>query len=138
MPSSVPAASIPFRSAGGDRLARTLTADLCELAGHEGEPVRISGWIHRRRRLSGLSFVIVRDRSGTAQVVVRDPAALSQIEELTEETTVDVVGLVSSNPQAPGGVELVEPVFSPLTDPAEHRPRRAVASDDVDQSPYAA
>jgi nondiscriminating aspartyl-tRNA synthetase len=80
--------------------------------------VRISGWIHRRRRLSGLAFVVVRDRSGLAQVVVKDEATLAQIDALSEETTVDVIGRVSVNAQAPSGVELVDPVFVPLTDAA--------------------
>ncbi len=61
---------------------------------------------------------MLRDRSGTAQVVVKDEATLAQVETLTEETTVDVLGLVSPNPQAPGGVELVQPTFVALTDPA--------------------
>lgn len=80
--------------------------------------MRISGWIHRRRRLSGLAFVVVRDRSGLAQVVVKDEATLAQIDALSEETTVDVIGRVSVNAQAPSGVELVDPVFVPLTDAA--------------------
>jgi nondiscriminating aspartyl-tRNA synthetase len=54
--------------------------------------------------------------------VVRDPAVLAQVEQLTEETTVDVVGVVSVNRQAPGGVELSDPTFTPLTDPAATPP----------------
>jgi nondiscriminating aspartyl-tRNA synthetase len=111
-PASLPAVQLP----------RTLTADLPCYAPRAGETVRISGWVHRRRRLSGLAFVVVRDRSGMAQVVVRDPVTLAHVDELTEETTVDVVGLVSTNPQAPGGVELVDPVFTALTDAAATAP----------------
>src|SRR5262245_19371115 len=99
-------------------LPRTLAADLPSYAEQPSQPVRLSGWIHRRRRLSGLSFVVLRDRSGTAQVVVRAPETLAQVEELTEETTVDVIGLTSPNPQAPGGVEVVDPTLVALTDPA--------------------
>jgi nondiscriminating aspartyl-tRNA synthetase len=104
------------------RLARTLAADLPSYADEPGREVRLSGWIHRRRRLSGLSFVVVRDRTGTAQVVVRDADMLAVVETLTEETTVDVVGLVSPNPQAPGGVEVVDPVFTSFTDAAATPP----------------
>jgi nondiscriminating aspartyl-tRNA synthetase len=105
-----------------DTPPRTLIAELESFAGRDTELVRISGWIHRRRRLSGLTFVVVRDRSGTAQVVVREPSTLAQVEELSEETTVDVVGIISTNPQAPGGVELTEPVIVALTDPAATSP----------------
>lgn len=103
-------------------LPRTLAGDLASYAGADGTRVRISGWIHRRRRLSGLTFVIIRDRSGLAQVVAREPAVLSQLDELPEETTVDVVGEVKANAQAPGGVELVNPTFTASTDPAETPP----------------
>jgi nondiscriminating aspartyl-tRNA synthetase len=103
-------------------LTRTLAADLASYADRPGRPVRLSGWIHRRRRLSGLSFVLLRDRSGTAQVVVKDAATLAAVEELTEYTSVDVAGFASPNPQAPGGVEVVDPTFTALTDPAATPP----------------
>jgi nondiscriminating aspartyl-tRNA synthetase len=102
------------------RPERTLAADLPSRA--PGLRVRLNGWIHRRRRLSGLAFVVVRDRSGLAQIVVRDAETLAQVDELSEETTVEVVGQVSVNAQAPGGVEVTDPVFRPLTSPAAASP----------------
>ncbi|HUB23172.1 MAG TPA: OB-fold nucleic acid binding domain-containing protein [Streptosporangiaceae bacterium] len=41
-----------------------------------GRPVRVEGWVHRRRVLATVTFLVLRDRSGVAQVVVRDPSAL--------------------------------------------------------------
>jgi nondiscriminating aspartyl-tRNA synthetase len=41
---------------------------------------------------------------------------------LGEETVVSVTGTVLANGSAPAGVELVDPVFEPLTDPAETPP----------------
>jgi nondiscriminating aspartyl-tRNA synthetase len=123
--SSVPPPALSTEVSGrhrDDAVPRTLAADLGLLAGRDGEFARICGWVHRRRRLSGLTFLVVRDRSGTAQIVVRDPSTLAQVEQLTEETTVDVVGVVSTNGQAPGGVELTDPVFAMLTDPADTAP----------------
>jgi nondiscriminating aspartyl-tRNA synthetase len=104
------------------RPERTLAAQLPAYADRPGAVVRLDGWVHRRRRLSGLAFLIVRDRSGLAQVVVRDEESLEVLDELTEETTVEVVGRVSANPQAPGGVEVVEPQFRALTSPAATPP----------------
>jgi nondiscriminating aspartyl-tRNA synthetase len=109
--------SPPAASPAG-ALRRTLAAELPGYADVPGTTVRVSGWVHRRRRLSGLAFVIIRDRTGLTQVVVKDEATLAQVDELTEETTVEVVGQVSINPQAPTGVEIVHPVFRALTDPA--------------------
>ncbi|MGH3500359.1 MAG: aspartate--tRNA(Asn) ligase, partial [Nocardioidaceae bacterium] len=107
------------------QLPRTLATDLPSYADTPDTPdtpVRISGWIHRRRRLSGLTFVVIRDRSGLAQVVVRDEQTREQIEALGEETTVDVTGTVSANTQAPGGVEVIDPTVTPLTDSATTPP----------------
>lgn len=94
--------------------ARTLAADIPSVPA--GTPVRVSGWIHRRRRLSGLAFVVVRDRSGTVQVVVRDEATLAVVDGLSEESTVDVTGTTSANAQAPGGMEVVDPDFALTSD----------------------
>jgi nondiscriminating aspartyl-tRNA synthetase len=105
-----------------DLTPRTLAAELSQYAERAGERVRLSGWVHRRRRLSGLAFVIVRDRSGTAQVVVRDEETLAQVDELSEETTVDVAGTISANAQAPGGVEVVDPRITALTGAAATPP----------------
>ena len=100
-------------------LPRTLTRELPQRAGDE---VRLQGWIHRRRRLASVTFCVLRDRSGLGQVVVKDPAALRQLDELGEETVIDVTGTAVANPKAPGGVEIVEPTLRPLTDPAEPPP----------------
>ncbi len=78
--------------------------------------------MHRRRRLSGLAFVIVRDRTGLIQVVVKDPATLAEVDGLTEESTIEVTGLTSLNKQAPGGVEVVDPLFRSLGDPSATPP----------------
>jgi nondiscriminating aspartyl-tRNA synthetase len=92
------------------RRPRTLCADLPHAA--PGEPVRLQGWVHRRRELSALTFLVLRDRSGLAQVVVRDG------DVPPEETTVEVAGTATPNAQAPGGVEVTDPAITPLTEPA--------------------
>jgi nondiscriminating aspartyl-tRNA synthetase len=79
------------------------------VAGHTGERVRIAGWLHRLRRLSQVSFLIVRDGRGLAQVVVEDPALAEQLAALPEESVLAVEARVVAEPQAPGGVELREP-----------------------------
>jgi nondiscriminating aspartyl-tRNA synthetase len=83
-----------------------------------GQTVTVAGWIHRRRRLAAVSFLVLRDRSGLSQCVVKAPETLAQLDELGEETVVQVTGTVAANPQAPGGAEIVEPVIEPLTEPA--------------------
>jgi nondiscriminating aspartyl-tRNA synthetase len=99
---------------------RTLAADLRHAT--PGDRVRLQGWVHRRRELAALTFLVVRDRSGLAQVVVKDAAALAVLASVPEETTLEVIGTVTPNAQAPGGVEVTEPDLRALTEPAATPP----------------
>ncbi|PWR06077.1 aspartate--tRNA(Asn) ligase [Micromonospora acroterricola] len=85
---------------------------------HVGATVRIAGWVHRRRLFKSVAFLIVRDATGLAQVVVTDPATRAELEKLTEETVVEVVGTATSNATAPAGVEITDPTVRPLGPPA--------------------
>src|SRR5207302_194653 len=89
-----------------------------ELAAHADGTVEIAGWVHRRRLLKSVAFLIIRDRAGLAQVV----AAPALVAPFGEETVVRVRGAARSNTAAPGGVEIVDPAIEPLTDPAEPPP----------------
>ena len=89
-----------------------------ELPGHAGERVRLAGWIHRRRRLKAVTFLILRDARGLAQVVLTDPDLRARIGELPEETVVEVTGTVVANAAAPAGVEVTDPGVRVLGDPA--------------------
>lgn len=95
---------------------RVLARDLASV--EPGERVTLAGWIHRRRVLASVTFLVLRDRSGLAQVVVKDRETVDQLSGLPEETVVEVTGTVSANESAPGGAELVEPGITPLTEPA--------------------
>ncbi|GIH09376.1 aspartate--tRNA(Asp/Asn) ligase [Rhizocola hellebori] len=85
-----------------------------ELAVHVGEPVTIAGWVHRRRELKSVSFLILRDRAGLAQVVLPPGAQMPP-----EETVIEVTGEVTANEVAPGGVELISAQITVLSG-AEH------------------
>jgi nondiscriminating aspartyl-tRNA synthetase len=87
-----------------------------ELAGHVGARVSMAGWVHATRDLGAVSFLVLRDRGGLAQIVSQEPVALQP------ETVVDVDGVVVAAAQAPGGVELHEPSFRVLSEPAEAVP----------------
>jgi nondiscriminating aspartyl-tRNA synthetase len=89
-----------------------------ELHRHAGRRVRLAGWLHATRRLSRVTFLVVRDRAGLAQVVV-EPGAL---DDLVPETVLEVEGLVVANEQAPGGAELHGPVLRVLAEPSAPPP----------------
>jgi asparaginyl-tRNA synthetase len=81
-----------------------------DLKAHEGETVRVEGWLYNRRSSKKLHFLQVRDGSGIVQGVV----GLKDVgEELFEragasgqEASVRVTGSVKLDERAPGGVEL--------------------------------
>jgi nondiscriminating aspartyl-tRNA synthetase len=86
-----------------------------ELSAHVGETVQVSGWLHRRRELKHVTFLILRDRTGLAQAVVPGGTeqAAGRAPDIPEETVVSFVGVVTANQQAPGGIELVAPPSGP-------------------------
>ena len=88
------------------------------LPAHVGERVMIAGWLHRRRELKSVTFLIIRDRTGLAQVVLPPGTGC----DYPEETVLQVEGLVTASAQAPGGAELTEPRFTALSGPASPPP----------------
>jgi nondiscriminating aspartyl-tRNA synthetase len=94
-------------------MQRVLTG---ELASHIGERVLLAGWLHHQRRLSRVTFALLRDRAGLAQLVLDEPL------DLLPETVLEVEGDVVSNEQAPGGVEVVGAAIHVLAEPAEAPP----------------
>jgi nondiscriminating aspartyl-tRNA synthetase len=95
-----------------EQIARTLTSELP--AATPGEQVRLDGWVHRRRELAKITFLVVRDRSGLAQVVLPAGTPVPP-----EETPVTVTGTATPNEQAPGGVEVTDATVTALGEPAD-------------------
>lgn len=84
---------------------RTLTR---QLADHVGEQVTIAGWLHKKRLLGGLTFIVVRDRSGVAQALVKDKGEVEKLRGLQIGTVLEITGVVAADDRAPGGVEIHE------------------------------
>ncbi|MEO8329687.1 MAG: aspartate--tRNA ligase, partial [Candidatus Nanopelagicales bacterium] len=61
----------------------------------EGERVTLAGWVAHRRDHGGVAFLDLRDASGVAQVVVRDPEVAG---ELRSEFCIKVSGAVALRP----------------------------------------
>ncbi|TMD01947.1 MAG: aspartate--tRNA(Asn) ligase [Chloroflexi bacterium] len=106
-----------------------------EVGEHVGERVRVAGWLHSLRRLGGVNFLVVRDGWGIVQVVTESEAELGPLQDgvLGVESIVAVEGVVVSEAQAPGGVELHQPridVITPVTEvpPVPLNKRKITAS----------
>ncbi|MEN3271868.1 MAG: nondiscriminating aspartyl-tRNA synthetase [Actinomycetota bacterium] len=95
-------------------MERTLVEQLEQ---QTGAHVRLQGWLHHQRRLSRVSFALLRDRSGVAQIVVTDAGARASLASLLPETVIEVEGVVTANAQAPGGVEVTEPSVTVISEP---------------------
>jgi nondiscriminating aspartyl-tRNA synthetase len=77
-----------------------------ELSEHVGQHVTLAGWLHRLRRLSSVSFLILRDGAGLAQVVLTSEDQLASMSRLPTESVLQIEGDVIASAQAPRGVEL--------------------------------
>jgi nondiscriminating aspartyl-tRNA synthetase len=111
-------------------MERTLTSGVASRAGKE---VLVRGWLHKKRLLGGLNFIVVRDRGGLVQIVVEDEAEVEKLRGMQIGTVLEVSGQVHEEPRAPGGAELRQPkitVMVPVTDespieidkPLSHKP----------------
>ncbi len=109
---------------------RTLTKDI---AGMIGKEVTIKGWLHKKRLMGGLTFILVRDRTGVAQVLLEDKDEVEKLRGMQIGTVIEVTGTGWEEPRAPGGAELHDPkltVLVPVTDeppieidkPLSHKP----------------
>ena len=76
-----------------------------------GARVRLHGWLHARRKIGKIQFLVLRDGHGTVQVVA--PAG-GVGDEVGLESVLEVEGTVVANAQARAGVELVEPAIRVL------------------------
>ena len=85
-------------------------AEIRELPGLIGEQVRVSGWLYNARSSGKVRFLVVRDGSGYLQSVVVRSQVSEQVwadaEQVTQESSLHVVGKIKEDKRAPGGVEL--------------------------------
>src|SRR2546426_10709716 len=103
-----------------------------ELPPLAGQTVITRGWVMTTRSSGKIGFVMLRDGTGTLQVVLSKKdvpeAAWDGFGRLAQETSVEVTGTVRADARAPGGVELTAAELRllgpspplPLT-PTEHR-----------------
>lgn len=75
-----------------------------------GQEATLTGWVYNKRSSGKVRFVILRDGTGVIQCVflkgqVPD-AAFELADSVTQESSVEVTGLVREEKRAPGGFEL--------------------------------
>lgn len=77
--------------------------------GHVGEEITLRGWLYNLRESGKLLFPQFRDGTGVMQGVVslkEHPEAFGSLANLTQESSLEVTGVVRADARAPGGHEL--------------------------------
>jgi len=81
-----------------------------ELPPLAGQTALVRGWVATTRSSGKIAFVVVRDGTGMLQAVLSKKDVPAEVWDafgkLTQETSLEVTGVVRAEPRAPGGVEL--------------------------------
>ena len=83
---------------------------ISDVSEHEGKEVTIRGWLYNKRSSGKIWFLLVRDGTGIIQSVVSQAdvsdQAFQACDDLTQESSLSVRGIISADKRAPGGYEL--------------------------------
>ncbi|NOR85217.1 aspartate--tRNA(Asn) ligase [archaeon] len=85
----------------------------------EGKNVKIAGFVHDKRDIGKLIFLVVRDREGQLQVTFKKGIVTDEMFEsakrISKESYVSIIGDVAKNERAPMGVEIKPSEFNILS-----------------------
>ncbi|WNY26751.1 aspartate--tRNA(Asn) ligase [Methanolapillus ohkumae] len=80
-------------------------------AAEDGKSITLAGWVHEIRDLGGICFVVLRDRTGRAQITLvkkkTEPELLEIAKRQVRESVITVTGIVKAEPKAPNGYEII-------------------------------
>ncbi len=81
-----------------------------ELNNYIGQEIELSGWVTHKRSSGKIRFIVMRDGSGICQLVlvknIIPEEVFNKYDELTQESSFKVYGLVKKEDRAPGGFEI--------------------------------
>lgn len=96
-----------------------MVADLRDRVGQE---VCLKGWLHHQRALKAVDFLLLRDATGIAQIVVEAPETRAVVQALPHETVLSITGMAVASSHSPGGVEIHNPRIEVLSAGSEEPP----------------
>lgn len=102
---------------------------ITSLQAKENQVVKVSGWVHRIRKLKSVVFVILRDRSGLVQLIM-SPESFKKT-SLKLEAVIEVTGKVASSPNKYGPFEIHVASLNLLSEVEEDLPLQ-INGDKVD------
>jgi len=81
-----------------------------DLKQHLNEKVEIRGWIYNKRSSGKIRFLMIRDGTGLLQATIyspdKDNPLFKKCDQLTQESSVSIQGIIKEDQRAPGGLEL--------------------------------
>jgi asparaginyl-tRNA synthetase len=86
------------------------TTAISRIGEKSGSEATVRGWLYNRRSSGKIQFLIIRDGTGYLQTVVPkaevSPEVWAEAERATQESSVQVRGVVRADARAPGGFEM--------------------------------
>ncbi|OFZ19346.1 MAG: asparagine--tRNA ligase [Bdellovibrionales bacterium RBG_16_40_8] len=106
---------------------------ISDLKDHVGQAIELKGWAYHHRSSGKIKFLVLRDGTGYCQCVFVkaqiEEAIFNNFDQITQESSVAVTGVVRAEPRSPGGFELTAASFQILQraenfpiSPKEHGP----------------
>ncbi|MCJ7497055.1 MAG: OB-fold nucleic acid binding domain-containing protein, partial [candidate division Zixibacteria bacterium] len=81
-----------------------------EVGKFAGQKVTLKGWLYNKRSSGKIHFLLIRDGTGIIQSVMSKGEVLDEIfdtyDKLTQESSLEIEGIVREEKRAPGGYEL--------------------------------
>ncbi len=85
---------------------------------YEGQVVTLKGWVFQRRSSGKIKFLVIRDGTGFLQGILLkeecSPEAFLDFDRLTQESSLEVTGLLKKEPRALGGYEITLHTLKPI------------------------
>ncbi len=76
------------------------------LKNYLNKTVSVSGWLHKKRNLGKIAFLVVRDRHGLMQIVIDNQTEIAKLEHLHQGSILNISGMVVDAPKTQFGCEL--------------------------------
>jgi len=87
-----------------------IIAEVERIGKYVGQEVTLKGWVYNMRSSGKILFILLRDGTGIIQCIVEKSSVSEELfetaSELTQESSVEITGVVREDKRAPGGYEL--------------------------------
>jgi len=81
-----------------------------DIAASKDQEVEIRGWVYNKRSSGKIRFILIRDGTGILQGTIysteKDSPLFKKFDELTQESSLILRGLIKEDKRAPAGFEL--------------------------------